>query len=64
MKGKKNRKFSKEFFARALCQSQTLTSLRLGVTIINMLDSSRLKHSNAKMLEWELFTQLQVGPMF
>jgi len=39
-------------------------AISLGATIINQLDSTRLKHSNAKILEWDLFAQLQIGPMF
>jgi hypothetical protein len=36
----------------------------LGVIIINLLDSIRPKHSNTKILEWDLFAQLQIRPMF
>jgi len=36
----------------------------LGVIIINLLDSIRPKHSNTKILERDLFAQLQIRPMF
>jgi hypothetical protein len=36
----------------------------LGVMITNLLDSTRLKQSNTKILEWDLFMQLQIGLMF
>jgi hypothetical protein len=38
--------------------------IHMGVRIINLLYSTRLKHFNAKMLDWELFAQLYIGPVF
>ncbi len=36
----------------------------LCVMITKLLDSTRLKHSNTKILYYELFLQLQIGPTF
>jgi hypothetical protein len=36
----------------------------MGVTITNQLDSTKLKQYNTKILEWDLFAQLQIGPTF
>jgi len=39
-------------------------SIGIGVMITNLLDSTRPKHSNTKILKWDLFKQLQIGPTF
>jgi hypothetical protein len=36
----------------------------LRVTIIELLDSTKPKHSNTQMLNWDLFAQLQIGFKF
>ncbi len=40
-------------FIRGLC-----------VTITKLLDSTKAKHSNTKILDWDLFAQLQISPKF
>jgi hypothetical protein len=39
-------------------------AIGLDVMSTNLLDSTRPKHFNTKILEWDLFAQLQIGPIF
>jgi hypothetical protein len=36
----------------------------LGVMITKLVDSTRPKHFNTKILDWDLFAQLQIGFIF
>jgi hypothetical protein len=38
--------------------------ISLGVRIIGLLDSTKLKHFNTKILNWDLFAQLYIGFTF
>jgi hypothetical protein len=40
--------------------------ISLGVPITRLLDSTKPKHSNTKLLDWDLdlFVQLQIRPTF
>jgi hypothetical protein len=36
----------------------------LYVTIMKLLDSTKPKHSNTQILDWDLFAQLEIGFKF
>jgi len=56
----KSKKISNKSFAKANLNF----IMGLCVTITKLLDSTKPKHSNTQILDWDLFVQLHIGSKF